>query len=75
MKTFSILTMSLNLPYLALSIGIVRCPHGRGFGLYELGCDADATGKNEQPLRKAIDKSLKKLPAAPEERRDGWDLE
>jgi hypothetical protein len=65
MKTFSILTMSLNLPYLALTIGIVDAHTGEVLVYTNAVAVADATGQNEKPLRKAIDKSFKKLPAAP----------
>lgn len=64
MKTFSILTMSLNLPYLALTIGIVDAHTGEVLVYANPVAIADATGPNDQPLRKAIDKSLKKLPDA-----------
>ena len=62
MKTFSILTMSLNLPYLALTIGIVDAHTGELLVYANPVAIADATGQNEKPLRTAIDKSLKKLP-------------
>jgi len=62
MKTFSILTMSLNLPYLSLTIGIVDAHTGEVLVYADPVAIADATGQNEKPLRSAIDKSLKKLP-------------
>lgn len=65
MKTFSVLTMSLNLPYLALTIGIVDAHTGEVLAFANPFAFADATGQNEKPLRNAIDKSLKKLPPAP----------
>ncbi len=65
MTTFSILTMSLNLPYLALTIGIVDAHTGEVLVYANPVAVADATGQNEKPLRTAIDKSLKKLPDAP----------
>lgn len=65
MKTFSILTMSMNLPYLALTIGIVDAHTGEVLVYANPVAIADATGENDKPLRKAIDKSLKKLPDAP----------
>ena len=65
MTTFSILTMSLNLPYLALTIGIVDAHTGEVLVYANPVAVADATGQNEKPLRTAIDKSLKKLPFAP----------
>jgi hypothetical protein len=65
MKTFSILTMSMNLPYLMLTIGIVDAHTGEVLAYANPVAIADATGGNEQPLRSAIEKSLKKLPDAP----------
>lgn len=64
MKTFSILTMSLNLPYLALTIGVVDAHTGEVLVYANPVAIADATGENDKSLRKAIDKSLKKLPDA-----------
>jgi hypothetical protein len=65
MKTFSILTMSLNLPYLLLTIGVVDAHTGEVLLYADPMAIADATSQNEKPLRQAIEKSLKKLPVAP----------
>lgn len=65
MKTFSVLTMSLNLPYLALTIGIVDAHTGEVLVYANPVAVADATGQNDKALSSAIDKSLKKLPPAP----------
>jgi hypothetical protein len=64
MKTFSILTMSLNLPYLLLSIGVVDAHTGEVLLYANPMAIADATSQNEKPLSQAIEKSLKKLPVA-----------
>jgi hypothetical protein len=64
-KTFSILTMSLDLPYLALTIGIVDARTGEVLLYTNPMALADATSQNEKPLSQAIEKSLKKLPTAP----------
>lgn len=65
MKTFSILTLSLNLPYLLLTIGVVDAHTGEVLVYANPVAIADATSQNEKPLRKAIEKSLKKVPVAP----------
>ncbi|HMG71919.1 MAG TPA: hypothetical protein VK582_00345 [Pyrinomonadaceae bacterium] len=64
-SAFSILTLSLNFPYLMLTIGIVDAHTGDVLVFATLIAIADATSQNEKPLRKAIEKSLKKLPLAP----------
>ena len=61
----SILTMSLDVPYLLLTIGIVDAHTGEVLVYANPVAIADATGENEKPLRKAIEKALKKLPLAP----------
>jgi hypothetical protein len=61
----SILTMSLNVPYLLLTIGIVDAHTGEVLAYANPVAIADATSENEKPLRKAIEKALKKLPPAP----------
>jgi hypothetical protein len=65
MKTFSILTMSLNLPYLLLTIGIVDAHTGEVLLYANPMALADATSQNDKPLSQAIERSLKKLPVAP----------
>jgi hypothetical protein len=62
---FSILTMSLDVPYLLLTIGIVDAHTGEVLVYANPVAIADATGQNDKPLRKAIEKALKKLPVAP----------
>lgn len=64
-KAFSLLTLSLDLPYLMLTIGIVDAHTGDVLVFATPLAVADVTGQNEKPLRKAIEKSLKKLPANP----------
>ena len=64
-KTFSLLTLSLELPYLLLTIGVVDAHTGEVLLFTNASALADATSQNEKPLRKAIEKSLKKLPAGP----------
>lgn len=61
---FSLLTLSLDLPYLFLSIGVVDAHTGEILVFADPKTIADATSQNEKPLRKAIEKSLKKLPPA-----------
>jgi len=61
---FSILTMSLNFPYLALTIGIVDAHTGEVLVYANPVAIADAMSENEKPLRSSIEKSLKKLPVA-----------
>ena len=63
-KAFSILTFSLDLPYLLLTIGIVDAHTGEVLVFATPLAVTDATSQNEKPLRKAIEKSFKKLPAA-----------
>lgn len=62
---FSILTMSLNFPYLALTIGIIDAHTGEVLVYANPVAITDATGKSDKALRSAIDKSLQKLPLAP----------
>lgn len=64
-STFSILTLSLNLPYLMLTIGVVDAHTGDVLVFATPVAIADVTSPDDKPLRKAIEKSLKKLPAAP----------
>jgi hypothetical protein len=61
---FSILTFSLDVPYLVLTIGIVDAHTGEVLVYANPVAIADATSENDKPLRKAIEKSLKKLPVA-----------
>jgi hypothetical protein len=62
---FSWLTLSLDLPYLALTIGVVDARTGEILMFTKATATADATGKNQAPIRSAIEKSLKKFPPAP----------
>jgi hypothetical protein len=64
-STFSLLTLSLNFPYLMLTIGIVDAHTGAVLVFATPVAVADVTSRDEKPLRKAIEKSLKKLPAVP----------
>jgi hypothetical protein len=64
-SAFSLLTLSLNFPYVMLTIGIVDAHTGDVLVFATPMAIADATGQDEKPLRKAIEKSLKKLPLAP----------
>jgi hypothetical protein len=59
---FSLLTLSLDLPYLVLTIGVVDAHTGEVLLFTKATSAADATGKNQGPLRSAIENSLKKLP-------------
>jgi hypothetical protein len=61
---FSLLTFSLDVPYLLLTIGIVDAHTGEVLVYANPTAIADATNENDKPLRKAIEKSLKKLPVA-----------
>ncbi len=65
-STFSILTLSLNFPYLMLTIGIVDAHTGDVLVFATPVAIADVTSPDDKPLRKAIEKSLKKLPVAPQ---------
>ena len=64
-STFSLLTLSLNFPYVMLTIGVVDAHTGAVLAFAIPVAFADATSHDDKPLRKAIEKSLKKLPAAP----------
>ena len=64
-STFSILTLSLNLPYLMLTIGIVDAHTGDVLVFATPVAIADVTSPDDKRLRKAIEKSLQKLPPAP----------
>jgi hypothetical protein len=64
-SAFSILTLSLNFPYVMLTIGIVDAHTGDVLVFATPLAIADATSQDDKPLRKAIEKSLKKLPTAP----------
>jgi hypothetical protein len=64
-KAFSLLTFSLDFPYLLMTIGIVDAHTGEVLVYANPVAIADATSENEKPLRKALEKSLKKLPVAP----------
>jgi hypothetical protein len=59
---FSWLTLSLDLPYLALTIGVVDAHTGEILMFTKATATADVTGKNQNPIRSAIEKSLKKFP-------------
>jgi hypothetical protein len=63
-STFSILTLSLNFPYLVLTIGVVDAHTGDVLVFATPVAIGDATSPDDKPLRKAIEKSLKKLPLA-----------
>jgi hypothetical protein len=65
-STFSILTLSLNLPYLMLTVGIVDAHTGDVLVFATPVAIGDATSADDRPLRKAIEKSLKKLPVTPQ---------
>jgi hypothetical protein len=65
-STFSILTLSLNLPYLMLTIGIVDAHTGDVLVFATPVAIADVTSPDDKRLRKAIEKSLQKLPPAPQ---------
>ena len=52
-------------PYLLLSLGIVDAHSGDVLVFTTPLARGDVTSQNEKPLRKAIEKSLKKLPSAP----------
>ena len=52
-------------PYLQLTVGIVDAHTGDVLVFTTPLARGDVTGQNERPLRKAIEKSLKKLPTAP----------
>ena len=65
-STFSILTLSLNFPYLVLTIGVVDAHTGDVLVFATPVAIGDATSSDDKPLRKAIEKSLKKLPTAPQ---------
>ena len=52
-------------PYLQLTVGIVDAHTGDVLAFTTPLTRGDVTGPNEKPLRKAIEKSLKKLPVAP----------
>ncbi|HMJ25991.1 MAG TPA: hypothetical protein VK475_09195 [Pyrinomonadaceae bacterium] len=62
---FSILTLSLNLPYLRLTIGIVDAHTGEVLLFTIPVAIADVTNEKERALGRAIESSLKKLPPAP----------
>ncbi|MDX6501394.1 MAG: hypothetical protein QOG23_4654 [Blastocatellia bacterium] len=64
--TFSILTLSLNFPYLMLTIGVVDAHTGDVLVFATPVAIGDATSSDDRPLRKAIEKSLKKLPVSPQ---------
>jgi hypothetical protein len=64
-KAFSLLTFSLDLPYLLLTIGMVDAHTGEVLVYANPVAITDATSQNEKSLRNAIEKSLKKLPVAP----------
>ena len=63
-STFSLLTLSPQFPYLALSISIVDANTGEVLVFANPSAVTDATSGNQAPLRSAIEKSLKKLPLA-----------
>ncbi len=63
-STLSILTLSLNFPYLMLTIGIVDAHTGDVLVFTTPVALGDATSSDDKPLSKAIEKSLKKLPVA-----------
>ena len=65
-STFSILTLSLNFPYLMLTIGIVDAHTGDVLLFATPVAIGDVTSPDDRPLRKAIEKSLKKLQVAPQ---------
>jgi hypothetical protein len=65
-STFSLLTLSLNFPYVMLTIGVVDAHTGDVLVFATPVALADATSHDDKPLRKAIEKSLKKLPVAPQ---------
>ena len=52
-------------PYLQLTVGIVDAHTGDVLVFTTPLARGDVTSQNEKPLRKAIEKSLKKLPPAP----------
>jgi hypothetical protein len=62
---FSILTLSLNRSYLMLKIGVIDARTGDVLVYADALAFADATKDDDNPLRKALEKSLKKLPPAP----------
>lgn len=53
-------------PYLQLTVGIVDAHTGDVLVFTTPLARGDVTSQNEKPLRKAIEKSLKKLPPAPQ---------
>jgi hypothetical protein len=63
-KAFSLLTFSLDLPYLLLTVGIVDAHTGEVLVFATPLAVTDVTSPNEKPLRQAIEKSFKKLPVA-----------
>ena len=65
-STFSLLTLSLNFPYVMLTIGVVDAHTGAVLVFATPVVIADATSHDDKPLRKAIEKSLKKLPVSPQ---------
>jgi hypothetical protein len=65
-STFSILTLSVNFPYLMLTIGVVDAHTGDVLVFATPVAIGDATSPDDKRLRKAIEKSLKKLPVAPQ---------
>jgi hypothetical protein len=64
-SAFSLLTLSLNLPYLRLTIGIVDARTGEVLLFTTPVAIADVTNEKEKALSGALASSLKKLPAAP----------
>ncbi len=64
-STLSLLTLSLNFSYLMLTIGVVDAHTGAVLVFATPIAITDVTSPDEKPLRKAIEKSLKKLPPAP----------
>jgi hypothetical protein len=64
-SAFSILTLSLNLPYMKLTIGIVDARTGEVLLFTTPVAVADVTNQNEKALARAIGNSLQKLPPVP----------
>jgi hypothetical protein len=64
-SAFSILTLSLNLPYMKLTIGMVDARTGEVLLFTTPVAVADVTNEKEKALTGAIERSLQKLPPAP----------
>src|SRR6266403_648063 len=65
-STFSLLILSPNFAYVMITIGIVDAHTGDVVVFATPFARADATSQDDKPLRKAIEKSLKKLPVSPQ---------